>query len=76
MRRLAAPRTARGGSYVEVAVEGVRRVIAPLDLDETTIGAARVGLVEASFVGSVEEVEIRPSARWLIAPDRDCTHLR
>jgi hypothetical protein len=40
-------------------VEKVRRVIVPLDLDETTIGAVRVGLVEARFVRCVEEVEIR-----------------
>ena len=40
-------------------MEKVRRVIALLDLDETTIGAVRVGLVEARFVRGVEEVEIR-----------------
>jgi len=48
-------------------VEKVRRVVLPLDLDKTTIGAVRVGLVEARFVRGVEEVEIRPLREM---PDR------
>jgi hypothetical protein len=33
-------------------------VVAPLDLDQPTIGAVRVGLVKARFVRGVEEVEV------------------
>jgi hypothetical protein len=48
-------------------VETVRRVIAPLDLDETTMGAVWVGLAKARLVRSVEEVEVRPLGE---VPDR------
>jgi hypothetical protein len=48
-------------------MEKVCRVIAPLDLDETTMRAVRIGLVKASFVRSVEEVEVRPLGE---VPDR------
>jgi hypothetical protein len=48
-------------------MEKVCRVIAPLDLDETTMRAVRIGLVKASFVRNVEEVEVRPLGE---VPDR------
>jgi hypothetical protein len=50
----------------QVSTEEVRRVIAALELDETTIRALWVSLAQATFVRSVEEAEISGSSylRW------------